>query len=540
MNLPGIEISALELESRQMTQRSQFFLVGPIVLIFLMATVFATRFSYQKQGVDQNISSYMLIVVRVWSCLLMLMCFVAEVFGDRISLPHMALTIIIAGSGLLINNEHAQLIFHICTTCSWFGIFDMFVRSNPGFSVSFFLKPGWTIAFFIATAPILRVHLGFKWQIQNVALMSIGLVILLAYFWIVELPSCAYLESSNICDVMGTAPSRFAEAYFDYDYRIIGMVLAVLIHGIHALLLLIISQDQFGDSDECGEAVGDLGKYSRLSPSININNSNYSPSDNRCGGGNSFHAGSGSGGGSQGNMIFRTSSTKSSLSCATVCSVSSTSTSSSLGSDAWNTNPSSIHPTSSIFSQRANQKQQQQQQQLGSSHFVCPQGYSTSSFLGPFCPYQSNNINHSSGLSETAVSLKSKEAALLAPNPSASHGYRDGGEYHTQNSTEKYCSEPKSIFYTSNPTVAAVEGETSQTSLPSTTLSLRDNYDSLTSIGTSGKTATEDVNKNITVPGVRVSMGHIHLPDDSIEITEAEAIQIVEKGLRKFKTKRAT
>ena len=237
MSLSSTEENSGEATVPTLALASEMLYFGPILVIVLLFTIAGTRFSYQKQQTYAVISARMLFVVRVWSTILLVMYFGGEIIGDRISLPHMSLAIALGGSGLLADQCLSQTIFHVASTCSWFGIFDMYVRSPADMDIFSYFTPGWLIAYFIATAPILRVHMGCYWQIHNVAYMSVGLIFLLSYFWGIEFTSCTYLKSTELCDYMGKVPSKFSTAYYNYDYRIIGMMIAVTLHITTALLL---------------------------------------------------------------------------------------------------------------------------------------------------------------------------------------------------------------------------------------------------------------------------------------------------------------
>lgn len=455
MSLEGLRVNSGSLDDALKLKHLLYF--GPVVFVALFFTLLGASVSYFKRQSTQLISYPMLIIIRIWSLLLLCLCILCEFFGDRVSLPHSTLTIALGVSGLILADSNiAQVIFHVSTTCSWFGIFDMYVRDNPtGLETKVAFRPAWALAFLIGISPVLRVHMGNYWQIKDPAYMSVGLILLLSYFWGVEFPSCALLESSGICDVMGQTPKRFSSAYFKYDYRVIGMILGVIFHLLNALLLLSFLADEEQQQQN------------------NNNNSNSSNSDSP-----------------------------------TTVLTEEVDTTSILDPVIYNKNNESLFPHPHPDTKSNN----------------------PTSILSP-----THNVVNEKSVSSSprgGATSNSKYSSTSTPSTPASVTPGRNNSIHTpQKNSPVTKINPATPMANTASTNAAIL-------LPDKNTSKLDSNGIGTGLGLKGAIFDHHSNSSSSSsPSVKDSV--VTIPDDCIEITEEEAIRIVERGLRKFKTMRA-
>jgi hypothetical protein len=150
------------------------------------------------------------VVTRVWSGALFVITMSVLLSGDQISIPMQFILCCVIIGGLFLEKPLFQSIFQISSMVSWFAIFDLFIFSKGDERImSLLLSPKGVLIGFLASASILRFHLGNKWQFRDPSHLLIGLVLLLGYFWGVDLPACTLYNVDVICSLFGNTSNQY-------------------------------------------------------------------------------------------------------------------------------------------------------------------------------------------------------------------------------------------------------------------------------------------------------------------------------------------
>jgi hypothetical protein len=167
-----------------------------LIIVFFYQINHIKKISYDR--LTSDVPYEVVLVTRVWTVLLIISTLLAHNSDFTLSFPYIILVFALCLSGWFINNPVAQIIFHVASTTSWFGIYDLAVRSINNYPIDFFGWPFLT-ALFMTTSIVFRSNLGQSWQFQDPSLMCMGVVIMLGYLWGIELPLCTFLESQQSC-----------------------------------------------------------------------------------------------------------------------------------------------------------------------------------------------------------------------------------------------------------------------------------------------------------------------------------------------------
>jgi hypothetical protein len=149
-------------------------------------------------------------VTRVWSGILLFSTLALLLSGAQISVPMQLILCCIILSGFFIDKPLFQSIFHVSSMCSWFAVFDLLIFAKGDQRVlHLLLSPKGLFVGFLASVAIIRLQLGNKWQFRDPSHLLIGLVLLLGYFWGVDLPSCTLYNVDVMCSFFGNTSNQY-------------------------------------------------------------------------------------------------------------------------------------------------------------------------------------------------------------------------------------------------------------------------------------------------------------------------------------------
>lgn len=247
--------SPLEMDT---LQSLEFILIIPLSFL-LIATQFPHLFpsltkqhqpqqSQQQQhilttqsAVNTNISlsRNMISAIKLWSYLLFIFFFILTCCESRMTplISFMIITLII--SSFFIEHEIAQLLFHIVSSCSWIGCFDLYFRTSfEGEEFFQFFDMQCVVAVFLTTSIAMRAHLAQKWQFYSVPHMFVGIPLLCLYYWGLEMPICSLTQTSFFsCELMRSPPSLLRDTELSSYYRVFGVLSIILVHVVYGLIM---------------------------------------------------------------------------------------------------------------------------------------------------------------------------------------------------------------------------------------------------------------------------------------------------------------
>lgn len=184
------------------------------------------------------VSKNMVSVIKFWSTILLILFFILTCCESRMTPLISFIILFLIVSGYSIENETAQLIFHIVSTCSWIGCFDLYFRSSLDTQFYNFFDMKWLVAVYLTTSIVMRAHLGQVWHLHSIPHMFVGIPILCLYYWGLEMPVCGLTDTSFFsCELMRSPPSFFVNTQLNDYYRIFGVLSIVLVHIIYGQLM---------------------------------------------------------------------------------------------------------------------------------------------------------------------------------------------------------------------------------------------------------------------------------------------------------------
>lgn len=228
----------------------------PTVLYFLYTQLPKLFFAVDgdnksNQKDESNGSSYTKlpsdigIVTALWSVILLILFIVAEIRNGPLSFPLRLLALSLSISGMFIDNMTSRNIFHIATTSSWFGCFDIFVRGiATSADDTLYVSWGCILALFMTTSIIFRGYIGQNWQLESAPLMLIGFPFIMLYFWGLEIPICTFCSSRYFCEYSNVY-NDLVEYFNLGDYhRFGGILLAIMCHYCFGkIMMFVINMD---------------------------------------------------------------------------------------------------------------------------------------------------------------------------------------------------------------------------------------------------------------------------------------------------------
>ena len=172
---------------------------------------------------------------------------------------HVAIAAIFAMSGLLITKiPAAKYAYIVAGSVTWYGLLYSFVSSESQAGWQYYIRPEILIAFLSFSMALLTIPetTALKSLMLHPLLNSTGLLLLLTYFWIVELYFVNQRHEFFLESVMSKTPLRLTDIELFSDHRITYTVILASSHYCNIAFFWIITSQQ-GDniisSDTDGE-----------------------------------------------------------------------------------------------------------------------------------------------------------------------------------------------------------------------------------------------------------------------------------------------
>lgn len=245
----------------------EFVTIVPVSLYFL-SHLWTLSNSSSKSNVD--VSEETSFTMKIWSIFLFLSLVLSLIHGETISPIVFLTSFTLMLSGLVVSYTQGQKIFHVAASCSWIGCFDMYIRTIPQTNFGHFLCWKWLVVFVMATSAVMRGHLSNKWQFASLPHTSVGVPLILLYYWGFEMPVCDMLGDTALlsCDFSHGPPPRLASCGLDDHYRILGLVSIIVIHFFYGQVIAMCFVDDCREDRSAselerggGEDVAKYGAY---------------------------------------------------------------------------------------------------------------------------------------------------------------------------------------------------------------------------------------------------------------------------------------
>jgi hypothetical protein len=215
----------------------EFVTIVPISLLFL-ANLWTLSNSSNKTNVA--VSEEPSFVMKIWSVILFLPLVMSFIRGETISPVVFLTSLMLMLSALVVSHPMGQKMYHIGSSCSWIGCFDLYVRTVPQENFGHFLYWKWVVAFVMATSVVMRGHLSNRWQYCSLPFMAVGIPMISLYYWGFEMPMCDMMGDSMLsCDFSHGPPPRLASCGLDDHYRILGLISIIVIHFLYGQMMAV-------------------------------------------------------------------------------------------------------------------------------------------------------------------------------------------------------------------------------------------------------------------------------------------------------------
>lgn len=199
----------------------------------------------QSQRSDDKISFELISATKIWSTILFSLFLLLLCFESHITPLISIIIILLILCGYFIQYQLTQVVYHVVSTCSWIGCFDLYLRSSNDSHFYTFFDMKWLIAVFLTTSIVMRAHMGQIWQLTSFPHMFIGVPILCLYYWGLEMPVCSLMDSSIFsCDLMNSPPQVLLETGLYQYYRLLGVFAIVALHSIYGQIMLSFLPDE--------------------------------------------------------------------------------------------------------------------------------------------------------------------------------------------------------------------------------------------------------------------------------------------------------
>lgn len=240
----------------------ELFVILPPILYLLIHQISIIK-SVDKKMLISNINPDVLLIFRVWSTVFFFLFIISHLESGPLTFPFSILSISLVFSSLFINRSIPQAVFHCSSTLSWFGLFEIFSRSwILDEEIDYFTWKMLT-SLFMTTSMVFRVNIGQPWQFRDVSMMSIGVVILLFYFWGVELPLCTLMQArQNSClyfyydhpQLTGEYGLPWVELHLSPGGRVGGVLATVMLHlAFGQVMLFFITSSSSLEDEPAGD-----------------------------------------------------------------------------------------------------------------------------------------------------------------------------------------------------------------------------------------------------------------------------------------------
>jgi hypothetical protein len=208
----------------------------------------------QAWGVGVPIPGEVVLATKTWSGILLVAYayLVLQTRGEILfsaPFPYTASIILFVVSGIFIARPLAQSVFHVCSCCSWFGVMDLMVTCTTTeclLDKTYILKGLLTLM--CASSVAVRYQHGNNWQYKDIHHASIGFIMTISYYWVLELPYCRFFES-HICMKLWQSSASMM-MHLGSNERLYALAIAVVIHlGFNMFCLLSVVHTPFYAED---------------------------------------------------------------------------------------------------------------------------------------------------------------------------------------------------------------------------------------------------------------------------------------------------
>lgn len=170
-----------------------------------------------------------ILATRVWSLCLLLCNGLMLWTGAKLSIPLQGIVGLLFISGLLIDKPFCQSIFHVCSTCSWFAMWDAMLYVGPALQpLEVMLSVKGMLFALMVSGSIIRQQHGHQWQYADPSYALVGFLFIISYFWAVELPLCSIQAMSAVCSYLGRISNFYHHSSF-YE-RIFEVMMMAVVH----------------------------------------------------------------------------------------------------------------------------------------------------------------------------------------------------------------------------------------------------------------------------------------------------------------------
>ena len=243
---------------------SHFYEIVSIVPV--SGIVLASFFLNFRSKTNSGIESHHCTILRIWSSILLGLLVLSYSSQETLNLVVGVPALILVLSGYFVSHSIAQQIFHVGSSCSWIGCFDMYARITPQNTLRHLMYWKWLVAIFMTTSIVLRGVLNNKWQFNHPSLKYVGIPLICLYYWGLEIPICDTMgEMTGVsCELSHRPPPRLASCGIDDHYRMYGLLAIVVIHVLYGHLMSAFFVDECRENRTpselergCGESLGE-------------------------------------------------------------------------------------------------------------------------------------------------------------------------------------------------------------------------------------------------------------------------------------------
>lgn len=201
-------------------------------------------------------------------------------------LVHVAVASVFAISGILITKiPSSKYLYIIAGSLNWYGVFYSFISTETDISWHHFVQPEIVIAFLAFASSLLTIPElnNSKKLLSDPILNSSALLVLLTYFWVIEVYFVMQSHQFFVDGVMSKMPHRLSNFTFFSDHRVTYSAILLTCHYCNVSLCLAMSNDsQEFDAGSADHSPDDLRKnIEKKLLSRNRNKTDTSQSNNR-------------------------------------------------------------------------------------------------------------------------------------------------------------------------------------------------------------------------------------------------------------------
>ena len=161
-------------------------------------------------------------------------------------LVHVAVASVFAISGILITKiPSAKYLYIISGSLNWYGVFYSFISMETEISWQLFVQPEIVIAFLAFSSSLLTIPElnNSKKLLSDPILNSSALLVLLTYFWVIEVYFVMQSHQFFVDGVMSKMPHRLSNFTLFSDHRVTYSTILLTCHYCNVSLCLAMSND---------------------------------------------------------------------------------------------------------------------------------------------------------------------------------------------------------------------------------------------------------------------------------------------------------